>query len=102
MRHRRVILLASAENDLFSIEDWLTEVASPAVAERYVDRIVRHLEKLEYASERGTVRNEKTGLRLIGLMDGISVAFIVNSESVSIQRVLYRGQNLRTDEPDDD
>jgi plasmid stabilization system protein ParE len=100
MRHRRVILLASAETDLFAIEDWLTEVASAIVAERFVDRIVRHLEKLEYASERGTIRNENTGLRLIGLIDGISVAFIVDSEIVAIHRILYRGQNLRPDEMD--
>ena len=58
MRERRVILLDAAELDLIDIAHWVGEFASDAATARYMDRIYRHLAKLAYASERGTIRDE--------------------------------------------
>ena len=94
MRERRVILLESAERDLDEIADWLIEYASLVVAERYLDRIQQRLDKLAFASKRGSLRTEVPGLRLIGILPGVSVAFVVDDDRVIVHRILYRGRSF--------
>ena len=66
MHKRRLVLLDSAYEDLGRIDDWLSEVASEIVAQRFVDKILARLQSLEDAGSRGTVRTELPGLRVIG------------------------------------
>jgi plasmid stabilization system protein ParE len=104
MRKRQVILLESAEADLNDIADWLIEFASETIASRYVARIAKRVETLAYASERGSVRPEAAELRIIGLMRGVSVAFVVDGDTVAVHRILYRGRSFQPtqDAGDDD
>lgn len=95
MRQRQVVLLESAELDLDEIADWVVEFASEAAAERYIERIQRRIDTLAYGSERGTLREEANGLRIIGLFRGVSLAFVVDGDTVVVHRVLYRGRNFR-------
>jgi plasmid stabilization system protein ParE len=104
MRKRRVILLGAAERDLQEIAAWLLDVTSQAVAARYISRIQARLDSLAFGSERGTVRGEADGLRIIGLLPGVSVAFVVDGDTVTVLRILYRGRSFSAspqgDEPD--
>ena len=94
MRERRVVLLDAAELDLNDIADWVGEFASDATTARYVDGIYGHLAKLGYASERGTIRDDASGMRRIGILRGVTVAFVVEPDRVVIHRVLYHGRSI--------
>lgn len=72
---------------------WLTLRASPEVARRFDRRIRDAIQSLEYASERGTVRDENLGLRIIGILPTVAIAFSVTEEAVTVHRILYLGQN---------
>lgn len=104
MRERRVILLASAENDLNEIADWLIEFSSETTATAYLHRLKGRIGTLANASERGTLRGEVPGLRIIGIMHGVSVAFVVDGDEVVVHRTLYRGRSFQPavspDDPD--
>jgi plasmid stabilization system protein ParE len=101
MKRRRVVLLDSAEADLTEIGIWLVEVASREVATRYIGRVWRRIQSLEYGSERGSIRNEVSDLRLIGIMPSVSVAFVVDDDEVAVHRVLYHGRRWDDDENED-
>lgn len=93
MKHRRIRYSPAAERDLEHISDWLADVASENTAIRYIRQIKRRVETLEHASERGTLRDQQTGLRVIGILASVSIAFTVNDDAVTIQRVIYGGQD---------
>lgn len=95
MRRRRVVYAPEARRDLENIGRWLTLNASAAVALRFVDRVRHAIGKLEYASERGTLRDEQRGLRLIGILPTVSIAFSVEDEAVVVHRILHNGQDWR-------
>jgi toxin ParE1/3/4 len=53
---------------------------------------------LEYGSERGTPRDDvRPNLRIIGFERRITVAFVVEPESVVILRLFYGGANWSDD-----
>lgn len=85
------------------IADWLADVASAEVAERYVGSILKRMATLEYGAERGTLRQDNDrNYRLIGLTKSVRIAFVVDETQVIILRVLYRGRGLETDPPAED
>lgn len=93
MRKRRVVYAPDARRDRASIARWLTRQASPEVARRFDQRIRDAIQGLEYASERGTLRDDRLGLRLIGILPTVAVAFSVKEDAVTVHRILYHGQN---------
>lgn len=93
MQRRRIIYAPDARYDRVRLAQWLTRNASSAVARRFDRRIQDAVKKLEYASERGTVRHEAIGLRVIGILPTVSIAFSVSEDAVTVHRVLYNGQN---------
>ena len=60
-------------------------------------RLVR-LATLEYGAERGTIRNAQRGIRMIGILPTVSVAFLVTEDAVAINRILYNGENWTSDD----
>lgn len=103
MIKRRVVLSRLALADLRAITIWLTAEASGDVARRYIRRIREHLQRLAFASERGTVRHDvAAGLRVIGLFGNVSVAFRVKDDRVDIVRILHGGQDWKSDLAADD
>lgn len=93
MRQRPIINLESALNDLDAISDWLVDEASEEVALRHIRRITSRIDTLSIVAERGSIRPEFPGIRVVGLLTSVNVAFVVTSDSVVIHRVFYGGQN---------
>lgn len=93
MRKRRVVYSPAAQKDLVVIARWLALRASAQVARRFDTRIRDAVRTLEYASERGTLRDEQLRLRVIGILPSVSAAFSVEEDAVTIHRILSHGQN---------
>lgn len=92
MKSRLVELSGEALLDLQRIYDRVAEDSSHVTARRYTDRITDFCERLDLASERGTLRNEvRPGLRTIGFEKRVTVAFVVEPESVVILRIFHGG-----------
>jgi toxin ParE1/3/4 len=91
VKRRKVIFAPEARADLSSLYDWLADAAGPEIALTYIERIETWCLRLDLASERGHIRDDiRPGLRIVGFEQRITVAFIVDRETVSIIR-LFRG-----------
>jgi toxin ParE1/3/4 len=92
VKRRDVIVSPEAQSDLRWIYETVEAAVGAAAAMRYVERIGEYLRRLEYASERGTRRDEiRPGLRIVGFERRITVAFAVEPDRVNILRVFYGG-----------
>ncbi|MDH0613865.1 MULTISPECIES: type II toxin-antitoxin system RelE/ParE family toxin [unclassified Agrobacterium] len=96
MKYYAVRLSPEAQTDLVHIhQNIVGKSGSPAVADRYIDRIGIFLSTLNVFPERGTVRNElRVGLRIIGFERSTSVAFVVEQDDVVVLRLLAKGQEF--------
>jgi len=98
MRRREIVYLPTANADLREIAAWMADRTSVAFAVEYVERIQQRIETLSYGSERGTLRGDvRPGLRAIGLMKSVTLAFFVEEDAVVIVRVLYGGQDWQSE-----
>jgi plasmid stabilization system protein ParE len=93
MRRRTIRYSATAIDDLRRIAALLSRVASVDVSRRFIVRIRQRIRTLEYGAERGTIRNAQRGIRMIGILPTVSVAFLVTEDAVAINRILYNGEN---------
>lgn len=94
MKRRPVVFSNQAEADFNWIYDTVAMAAGAEIALRYVERIKRFCDALEYASERGTRRDDvRPGLRVVGFERRVTIAFVTQPERVAILRVLYGGAN---------
>lgn len=90
-----VWLTDEAEADLRDIFDFIVREASINRAQAYVNRIVGFLASLDVFPERGTVRADiRPGLRIVGFERRVSIAFVVEDNSVVIVRILYAGRQM--------
>jgi len=97
VRERNVIFAPEAAEDLINLYDWIAQGASPAVAMGYVDRVEAFCQKLRVGSERGHLRNDiRSGLRIVGFERRLTIAFMVDNESVIILRIFSAGRNWET------
>ncbi|MGV1872874.1 type II toxin-antitoxin system RelE/ParE family toxin [Agrobacterium rosae] len=96
MKRYDVRLSPEAETDLVDIYQYVRVASqSPAVARQYLDRVTSYLSSFDVFPERGSLRNDiRPGLRVVGFERTISVAFIIEDESVIILRVGQNGQQL--------
>lgn len=99
MRKRGIRYSPEALHDLAQLGGFLSRNVSPAVSRRFLARVRAAIRKLEYGSERGTVRIPEKGIRVIGILPTVSVPFSVDEDTVIIHRVLYYGQNWMPDQP---
>lgn len=98
MRQRAIIYLPRANRDSRAIAVWIAEKTSDSFAAAYAERIVERIESLAYGGELGTLRDDvRPGLRVIGLMKSVTVAFFVEDDAVMVARIFYGGQNWQTD-----
>jgi toxin ParE1/3/4 len=97
MRRRSIIYLAPARQDLAEIADFLIRNASRRVARRFISQITARVSSLKYGSERGTILNPGRGLRIVGLLPSVSVAFVVEGDKVVIHQIRYGGRNIDVD-----
>ena len=92
---RKVAFSPEAQSDLLSLYDYIAEQAGATIALGYIDRIERYCLGFDLGGERGTTRNDvRSGLRTVGFERRITIAFHVDSECVTIDRILYGGRDL--------
>ena len=95
MSHR-VAFSADARIDIEDLFDFIAKQADPATALGYIERLERWCQVLSSFPNRGTVRDDiRPGLRVIGFERRVAVAFVVGSDTVLIERLLYGGRDLR-------
>lgn len=90
---------SEAELDLVHIYRYIrARSASYVIARGFIGRIRASLDEFGTFPERGTVREHvRPGLRIVGFERRVSVAFVVEGQSVVILRVLYAGQLMESD-----
>lgn len=98
MKRYHVRLTGEAEADVAWIYRFVRrKSASTEVARNYVGRIRAFLKEFEMFPERGTIRDIRDGMRIVGFERRVSIAFIVEDNEVVVLRILYAGQQFRTD-----
>lgn len=94
MKRRRVVLLPEAQADLRWIYNTVDQAAGPVTAMRYIERIETYCRGFDYASKRGTLRNDlRPELRIVGFERHVTVAFAVTADDVVVLRLFYGGAN---------
>jgi toxin ParE1/3/4 len=92
---RRVTFSPEAEADLFELYDYIASQSGPRRAIGYIGRIEKTCLGLEFAGERGTKRDDlRPGLRIIGFERRVTIAFHVDPDTITIDRILYGGRDL--------
>ena len=90
-----IVVSAFAENQLRAIGAIVVRRDGDRAADRFIDRILGEIQKLEVFPERGTVRHEiGPGIRVIGVHRSVDLAFVVHEDFVEVLRVTYAGQQL--------
>jgi plasmid stabilization system protein ParE len=89
----RIIPHPLIADDLFEITDYVASYAGLAVGKAKVDEILRRIDKLKDYPHIGTLRNKKTGLRVIPASKHALVCFKVDesAKTVSIITITYAG-----------
>lgn len=95
MQRREVVFSPEARADLEYLYDYIAERSGPTRAIAYLERIEAFCRRFDLASERGMRRNDiRPGLRIVGFERRVTIAFHVDEDTVTINRVLYGGRDL--------
>lgn len=98
----RVVFSPEAEDQLADLYHYISGVASPKIAERYVNAIISYCETLQTFPLRGAQRGDiRPNLRIIHYKGRTVIAFAVDAREVSIIGVFYGGQDYETTLLDD-
>jgi len=90
-----VVFSPEAQTDLFDLYDYIAEQNSAERAIAYLGRIEKFCLSLTTLSERGTGKDEvRPCLRIIGFERRVTIAFQVQSDRVTILRILYGGRDF--------
>jgi plasmid stabilization system protein ParE len=93
-----VRLSFQAQRDIDALLDYLKPLAGETAALAYLARLERFLRRFETFPKRGSVRDDtRDGLRVIGFERSLSIAFVVEHDTVHILRILSKGQQLHLD-----
>lgn len=91
----QVVYSPEAEAQLAELLAHIALAATPEIAVRYVDAIVSHCDSLSTFPMRGARRDDLwPGLRVVGFRRRISIAFVVEKDTVTIHGIFYGGQDL--------
>lgn len=92
---RSVVFSPEARDDLFALYDHIAAEAGPARALAYIGRIETACRRLEMFPERGQSRDDlRPGLRVIGFERRAVIALHVDTERVTILRILHGGRDV--------
>ena len=92
---RKVIFAPEAQDDLFSLYSYIADRSAPSTALGFINRIERYCLGLGVASERGTRRDDvRPGLRIVGFRRRVTIAFHVEADTVTIDRIFYAGRDV--------
>jgi toxin ParE1/3/4 len=91
----RIIFAPEARDDLRRLYLFIADRASDAVAVAYIERIEVFCRGFADFPERGTKRDDLLrGLRVVGFERRVAIAFHVDENSVTFDRILYGGRDL--------
>jgi toxin ParE1/3/4 len=92
---RKVIFAPEARDDLFSLYSYVANQSGPEIAIGYINRIEAYCLRFDVAGERGTRRDDlRPGLRIVGFERRITIAFHVDPQTVTIDRIFYAGRDI--------
>ena len=90
-----ILTLSEAEDDLAAIYTYIRDNGSPEIAQGYIQRIHAFLRGFDTFPERGMLREDiRPGLRLVGFERRVTVAFVVEGDTVIFANILYGGREL--------
>ncbi len=91
----RVVFSPEARDDLLNIYLYISERAGEPRAMAYIRRIEAYCRGFETFPERGARRdNLMPSLRVVGFERRVPLAFHVDTDKVTFDRILYGGQDL--------
>ena len=91
----RVVFSPEAENDLLQLYLYIAERTGGALALAYIERLERYCKGFEEFPERGKSCDDLfPGLRVVGFERRVSIAFHVNADTVTFDRIVYGGRDL--------
>ena len=91
----QVIFTRLSERQVADLYEYIARQTSEARADTYVARIIAACEGLATFPKRGSRRDDLLpGLRTIGFERRVTIAFVVTSEAVLTEGILYGGQNF--------
>ena len=101
----RLVFSPEAEAQLVSLYRYIAAAATPGIARRYINGILKTCESLQTFPRRGVARDDvRPGLRITHHNKRTTIAFAVDEDCVSVIGVFYGGRNYeailtrRTDE----
>jgi len=95
VRRRELVFSPEAVADLNGLFDYIAEHSSVARAIAYLDRIEEYCVGFDLASERGIRRDDiRPGLRVVGFEGRLSIAFHVDDDTITIDRIFYAGRDI--------
>ena len=84
-----------AQTDLLDLYDYIADHGGDSRAIHYIERIEECCQSLRTLPKRGTARDDiRPGLRIIGFEHRVTIAFDVDSDPVTILRILYAGRDV--------
>jgi toxin ParE1/3/4 len=90
-----VVFSPEARDDLLQLYSYIAERSVAERAMGYIERIEAACQDLSTFPDRGTRRDELfPGLRIIGFERRIAIAFHIEPDTVTIDRILYGGRDL--------
>ena len=96
MEKRRVVLSPEALGDLDALYDHIATDFGALRAIGYIERIEAFCRGFELAGQRGHRRDDiRPGLRVVGFERRVTIAFHVDAKTVTIDRILYGGRDIR-------
>lgn len=94
MTHR-VVFTPEARDDLCALYAFIADRAGEARALAYITRIRDYCDGFATFPMRGTARDDLLpGLRIIGFERSVTIAFHLDSDTVTFDRILYGGRDL--------
>ena len=93
---RDVVFSPEAQTDLIELYNYIAAQSGPARAIGYVGRIEKYCLGFAHSGERGTKRDDlRPSLRVVGFERRVTIAFHVDAATVTIDRILYGGRDIR-------
>lgn len=92
---REIVFSPEAQDDFEQLYLFIAERSDPERALAYVDRIETYCRGFADFPERGARRDDLfPGLRVAGFERRVTIAFRVDTETVTFLRILYGGRDI--------
>jgi toxin ParE1/3/4 len=92
-----IVFTPEAEAELTRLYHYIALAASPEVAARFTDAIVRYCDSLRTLPLRGVRRDDiRPGLRITSYRKRLVIAFEVDADQISIIGIFYGGRDYET------